>query len=213
MSTLDGPSAAFWDDRYRTADPGWGTQPNAVLRRLLDDLAPTPGDALDLGAGHGGDALWLAAAGWRVRAVDVARTALDRIDAAAAERGLADRVATEAHDLTATFPDGTFDLVTASYFQTPVKIDRDAILRRATDAVRRGGLLVVVDHGSFAPWSWRPDDHPGFPTPDELATSIGVDGAGAWELLVCAAPEREATGPDGEQAMVADTVVVARRTA
>lgn len=213
MTTIDGPSAEFWEERYRSTDTGWGTRPNVVLREVLEQLAPTPGDALDLGAGHGGDALWLAGLGWHVRAVDVARTALDRIDAGAAAGGVADRVTTEAHDLSATFPDGEFDLVTASYFQTPVQIDRDAVLRRAAGVVRRSGLLVVVDHGSFAPWSWRPDDHPGFPTPDELAASIGVRGAGEWEVLTCAAPEREATGPDGERATVADTVVVARRTA
>ena len=41
--------------------------------------ALTPGRALDLGAGEGGDALWLAGQGWRVTATDVSQTACDRI--------------------------------------------------------------------------------------------------------------------------------------
>ena len=38
----------------------------------------SPGVALDLGCGEGGDAIWLARQGWRVTAVDVSATALDR---------------------------------------------------------------------------------------------------------------------------------------
>jgi 2-polyprenyl-3-methyl-5-hydroxy-6-metoxy-1,4-benzoquinol methylase len=37
-----------------------------------------PGTALDLGCGEGGNAVWIAQQGWRVTAVDLSATALDR---------------------------------------------------------------------------------------------------------------------------------------
>ena len=41
-----------------------------------------PGRALDVGAGEGGDAIWLAQRGWHVVASDVSANGLDRVLAA-----------------------------------------------------------------------------------------------------------------------------------
>ena len=46
------------------------------------------GRALDVGAGEGGDAVWLAEQGWEVTANDISRRALDRVSAEAERRGL-----------------------------------------------------------------------------------------------------------------------------
>ena len=48
--------------------------PSAYLTATAGDLAP--GRALDAGCGHGAEALWLAARGWRVTAVDFSAPAL-----------------------------------------------------------------------------------------------------------------------------------------
>ena len=58
-----------WDARYAESDRLWSGEPNVVLAREVRDLPP--GRALDLGCGEGGDAIWLAARGRRVTAVDV----------------------------------------------------------------------------------------------------------------------------------------------
>ncbi len=126
--TAGTPSAQFWENHYRSVDPQWGTRPNAVLTDVVATLAPGPGTALDLGCGHGGDALWLASLGWQVTAVDVSTTALERVASAAATRGVAERVTTARHDLSRSFPDGAFDLVSACYFHTPVDVRRDQVL-------------------------------------------------------------------------------------
>ncbi|WP_329158182.1 methyltransferase domain-containing protein [Streptomyces anulatus] len=206
-------SAAFWENHYAGVDAQWGTRPNAVLAEVVTALAPAPGGggrALDLGCGHGGDALWLASLGWDVTAVDVSSNALGRVAAGAAAAGLTDRVHPSRHDLARTFPDGTFGLVTASYFHTPVEIPREQVLRRAVEAVAPGGLLVLVEHASLAPWSWR-DGHEDvrFPAPDDVLASLRLgDG---WRTELCHAPRRTATGPGGETATVTDNVVAVRR--
>ncbi|MFI9014987.1 class I SAM-dependent methyltransferase [Streptomyces griseus] len=210
-------SAAFWENHYAGVDPRWGTRPNAVLVEVVTALAPGPGGgdggarALDLGCGHGGDALWLASLGWDVTAVDVSSTALGRVAAGAAEAGLADRVHPVLHDLARTFPEGTFGLVTAGYFHTPVEIPREQVLRRAAEAVAPGGLLVLVEHASLAPWSWR-DGHEDvrFPAPDDVLASLRLDDG--WRTERCHAPRRTATGPGGETATVTDNVIAVRRS-
>jgi SAM-dependent methyltransferase len=192
------PSAEFWESHYRNSDPDWGTQPNVVLTDVVTAMAPRPGTALDLGCGHGGDAVWLASLGWRVTAVDVAATALERVASLATARNVADRVITERHDLARSFPDGTFDLVSACYFHTPIEIPRHDVLRRAASSVAPGGLLVIVEHASLAPWSWRHDDHVRFPTPQETLDSLGLNGD--WHPDRVEAPRRSARArrPDGD---------------
>ena len=76
-----------WEARYADSDRIWSGRPNATLVGLVGSL--TPGRALDLGAGEGADALWLASLGWRVTGLDLSETALGRARAAAAELRLA----------------------------------------------------------------------------------------------------------------------------
>jgi SAM-dependent methyltransferase len=203
-------SEEFWERHYRDADPAWGTRPNAVLTEVVTALAPRPGTALDLGCGHGGDALWLASLGWHVTAVDVAATAVERVTAAADAAGLSDRVAAVRHDLSQSFPDGTFDLVSACYFHTPVDIPRAEVLRRAAEAVAPGGLLLVVEHASVSPWSWQAGQEVHFPTPAETLASLRLDAG--WRVERLDAPQRSARGPQGQVATVTDNVIAVRAT-
>ncbi|MFE7332133.1 SAM-dependent methyltransferase [Streptomyces sp. NPDC057565] len=202
-------SADFWETHYTGLDAQWGTAPNQVLADLVTALAATPAKALDLGCGHGGDALWLASHGWNVTAVDVSATALSRVTAGAEALGLTDRVRTSRHDLARTFPDGSFDLVSACYFHTPIEIPRQQVLRQAAQAVAPGGLLIVVEHASVAPWSWQAGQGIRFPAPDEVLASLelGTD----WRTERCHAPRRIATGPQGQQSTVTENVIAVRR--
>lgn len=208
MSTTD--TTRFWDGVYAARPAATAPKPNARLVEAVADLPP--GDALDLGCGGGGDSLWLARRGWRVTAVDVSAVAVERLAALAHAHGLGDRIAAERHDLHDSFPDGGFDLVSAHYLHTPFDLDRAAVLRTAAHALRPGGRLLVVDHGSTAPWSWNQDPGARYPSPREVAAGIGLDPA-AWTVERADAPRRTATGPGGRTAEVTDHVLIIRRTA
>ncbi|WP_328770760.1 class I SAM-dependent methyltransferase [Streptomyces sp. NBC_00286] len=203
-------AVTFWDGVYAARSAAADPRPNVRLTETVTGLPP--GDVLDLGCGEGGDALWLAGRGWHVTAVDVSAVAIERLAGLAVSRGLGDRIAAARHDLRESFPDGEFDLVCAHYLHTPFDLDRASVLRAAAHALRPGGRLLVVDHGSTAPWSWNQDPDIRYPTPGEVAADIGLDPA-TWTVERADAPRRIATGPGGRTAEVTDHVLIIRRTA
>ncbi|MFF5652232.1 class I SAM-dependent methyltransferase [Streptomyces collinus] len=208
MSTTD--ALAFWDGVYAARSAADAPGPNARLTETVSDLPP--GQALDLGCGEGGDALWLACQGWHVIAVDISAVAVERLTALAGSHGLGDRVNAVRHDLQASFPQGGFDLVCAHYLHTPFGLDRSTVLRSASHVLRPGGRLLVVDHGSTAPWSWNQDPDIRYPSPREVAAGIGLDPE-TWTVERAEALHRVATGPDGRTAEVTDHVLLIHRVA
>ncbi|MEU6611996.1 class I SAM-dependent methyltransferase [Streptomyces shenzhenensis] len=209
QGAVDEDAELFWERLYRGRRTG-GARVNPLLAETAAPLRP--GAALDLGCGAGGDALWLARRGWHVTAVDISTTAVERVREHARDLGVADRVVTEQHDLARSFPAGRFDLVSAHYFHTPFALPRGHVLRTAARALRPGGLLLIVDHGSTAPWSWNQDPDIHYPTPDEIAAELDLDPA-HWSVLRADMPRRRATGPAGESATVIDNVLLVQATA
>src|SRR5690349_1181868 len=197
-----------WEQRYRERQQVWSGRVNARLPETVEPL--TPGRALDLGCGEGADAVWLAEHGWRVTAVDISQVALDRAAAAAATRGVGDRIDCQRHDLPESFPEGVFDLVSAQFLHSMVPLDRTRVLRLAAGAVGRGGTLLIVDHAAPPPWAARLDHHHVFPSAHEVVSSLELDDS-QWDHVRIAAVERDAVGPDGERATLTDNVMVLRR--
>ncbi|MCK5930351.1 MAG: NAD(P)/FAD-dependent oxidoreductase, partial [Nocardioides sp.] len=98
-----------WEQRYAGEDRMWSANPNGTLVKEVSGL--TPGRALDVGAGEGADALWLAEQGWRATATDISQNALDHVAAEAARRGL-DVTCLQADAVVAgAFGDEPYDLV------------------------------------------------------------------------------------------------------
>jgi SAM-dependent methyltransferase len=213
-STAPGPEATpeeterHWEQHYSSREQVWSGRPNPVLSRLVEPIAP--GHALDLGCGEGADAVWLAGRGWTVTAVDVSATALERARKLAADTGVEDRVHFERHDLTQTWPAGTFDLVSAQFLQSPLNFPRARVLRAAAHALAPGGLLLVVDHGSLPPWSPHRHEDVYLPTSQEVFDGIELDAAG-WQVELMDTPQRTVTDPDGRTADIVDNVLVVRR--
>ena len=167
-----GQAEQFWEGHYRRHDQVWSGRPNPVLVDVAESLPPEK--ALDLGRGEGGDAIWLAELGWRVTAVDVSSTALDRASTNAAKAGVEAGIDFQKHDLTHTFPPGDFDLVSAQYLQAPLEFPRERVLRAAARTVAPGGLMLIVDHGSVRPWAWNHDHdpHTRVATPAEVLAAL-----------------------------------------
>ncbi|MCC3775823.1 bifunctional 2-polyprenyl-6-hydroxyphenol methylase/3-demethylubiquinol 3-O-methyltransferase UbiG [Streptomyces sp. UNOB3_S3] len=199
--------AEYWERRYQERDRVWSGRANPVL---VDVVEPLPaGTALDLGCGEGADAVWLARHGWRVTAADVSATALERASGHAAGAGVADRIDFQRHDLARTLPDGSFDLVSAQFFQSNVELPRERILRAVAEKVAPGGLLLVVTHATVPPWSWHPHED-AVPTPQEELAALGL-ALDDWHTERLDAPARRVTGPEGQQATVTDNVIALRR--
>lgn len=196
-----------WEDRYAERERIWSGRVNAHLEAIAAPL--TPGRALDLGCGEGGDTLWLAEHGWQVTSVDISETALSRAAAEAVKRGLADRVAFVQTDLSEAFPEGTFDLISAQFLQSLVHLDRERIFVAAARAVAPGGVLIIVDHGAAPPWAKHVRDHV-FPTVEEVFATIDL-GERQWERVHVGTVEREAIGPDGQAGVLVDNLIVLRR--
>src|SRR5690606_9211450 len=132
---------------------------------------------------EGGDSVWLAQRGWTVTGVDVSQVALDRAAAHATELGLTDIVWAR-HDLAVTFPTGTFDLVSAQFFQSPIELPRVEVLRTAAASVAPGGRLLSISHAPFPPGSKHAHHDVVFPTPEEELEALDLDPNG-WEVERC----------------------------
>ncbi|WP_369207030.1 class I SAM-dependent methyltransferase [Streptomyces sp. PU-14G] len=202
--------AAFWEERYRSSERLWSGDPNPLLVREVDALEP--GSALDLGCGEGSDVLWLASRGWRATGVDISSTALERAAAHAAEAGLAERTVFEQHELGKTFPQGSFDLVSAQFLQSPVALDQDGALKRATEAVKPGGTLLVVMHAGWPSWM-EEHEYPFeavFPTLQGLLEMLALPPT--WRVETLETVERSLSSPDGRSGTRADHVWRLTRT-
>lgn len=194
----------FWEERYKAASPRTSGMPGMALRMFAGSL--TAGCALELGCGKGDDAVWLASRGWSVVAVEISRTALDYAAANADQAGVSDRITFEKHDLSQSFPEGQFDLVTASFLAA---YTREAVFRRAAISVAPRGHLLIIDHASRLPWSSAPPDRR-FPTTDETLAALALDEKD-WERVHVGTLERRASGPSDETATVRDNVIFLKR--
>jgi SAM-dependent methyltransferase len=177
--------------------------PNAHLTAEAAGLAP--GRALDAGCGHGSDAIWLAAHGWRVTAVDFSAAALAHARSAAEAAG-ADVAArldwVEADLATWTPPPGHYDLVACLYVHVAGSVEE--MVRRMGAGVAPGGTLLLVGH--------RPvDPATGAATPAAGQVQVSVEAAVAalhphrWEFVVAEDRPRAAAGTG------VDAVIRARR--
>ena len=201
-------TAEDWDRRYRDAarDHGlvWSPGPNRTVEELLTDR--TPGTAIDLGAGEGRHALWLASRGWTVTAVDFSRVALDQ--GRTLEGDGPGGVEWVAADVTAWGPPAPVDLVLVAYLHL-ASGPLTEVLGRLPDWVAPGGTLLVLGHDrdNLSQGVGGPQD------PDVLySPALLEEPARAANLHVERCERiRRPVEKDGRQAHAIDTVLLARR--
>jgi SAM-dependent methyltransferase len=134
--------AAGWDERYAAAALVWSAEPNRFVAAGLADLPA--GRALDLAAGEGRNAIWLAGRGWRVTAVDFSAVAIDKGRRLAAAQGV--EVEWVVADVLAYEPaPAGFDAVLIAYLHLP-PAHTERVFAAAARAVAPGGILFVVGH-------------------------------------------------------------------
>jgi SAM-dependent methyltransferase len=136
--------ARAWDERYAASELVWSGTPNQFVAEELAGLPP--GRALDLAAGEGRNALWLAGRGWQVTAVDFSQVGLDKGRALARRHGLDVRWVC-ADVLTYDPGAGSYDLSVLAYLQLTAAQRRTAV-RSAFGALRPGGTFLLVAHDS-----------------------------------------------------------------
>jgi 2-polyprenyl-3-methyl-5-hydroxy-6-metoxy-1,4-benzoquinol methylase len=170
-----------WEERYSGDEKIWSGNPNPQLVAEASGL--TPGTALDVGCGEGGDVIWLARQGWRVTGADFSANGLARAARHAEAAGVADRTDWWQVDARTFAADGrTFDLVT-THFLHPPDGGMVEVTRRLAAAVAPGGHLLVVGHA-----------------PSEVFTQLTASHRGAMFLAEDLLPGL----PDGFDALVVE---------
>lgn len=162
---------------------------------------------MDLGAGEGADAVWLARHGWLVTAVDFASAGLARGAKAAEDAGVSDRVTWIDADLTTWRPPEPFDLVSVQFLHGPSAF-RAGVHSSAWRAT--AGTLVIVGHDSrnAIEGNGGPPDPSLLYTAGDVLDTLGLSPESP-EVLVAEQRTRHAEDLDR---VALDCVVVLRRT-
>jgi SAM-dependent methyltransferase len=140
--------ANAWDERYGGRDLVWSSTPNVFVADIAGRLEP--GTALDVAAGEGRNAVWLAEQGWQVTAADFSPVAVQRTEQVARERlgDTAGAVRTVVADATGPAPREEsgrgYDLVLFSYLQLPRGPWARALAEGVAAAAPGGAVLVVL---------------------------------------------------------------------
>jgi SAM-dependent methyltransferase len=129
--------ASHWDERYKASERLWSATPNLFVEDRLKDKSP--GRGLDLAAGEGRNAVWLASLGWDTTAVDFSGVALGR----GAEQD--DEVEWVEADVLEWEPGASFDLILIAYLHL-VPPEFEQVVARSATWLEPGGELFMVGH-------------------------------------------------------------------
>jgi len=201
----------YWESHWRRAPErtaGQEIMVNPYLVRAMNGVSP--GVALDAGSGAGGEAIWLAHAGWDVTAVDISAEAQRRAVEREAQNPPVDLVEWVVADLDVWQPDRQFDLV-CTHYAHPAGPQLE-FYERISQWVTPGGMLLIVGH------LHNHDHHNGSdgdgPPPEASVRAADVvallDGEG-WSVLGAEELHRSIENGAGRAAELHDVVVSAVR--
>lgn len=123
----------------RTEGSSFGDPVKSV--KLLAEIMP-PGSVLDLGAGDGRNALYLARKGFEVKAVDLSEAGITKLSRLAKEAGLT--VQTEAADASVYVIDSDYDaFVVVLLFQFLNEQDSLRLMHEMKKYTKEGGMNVI----------------------------------------------------------------------
>ena len=228
-----------WDKRYAARHEAqaaagvlgdalvWSADPNALFVEQVAGLQPAR--ALDVACGEGRNAMWLAAQGWQVTAIDFSAVAIEKArqiaqrskESWAASGGSVDWVVDDVSSM--VLEPQSFDLVAVLFLHTD-PAERARWLDNVLAALKPGGTLIYVGHdpsnielGIGGPQD--PQLLPGAPELEEwLAEACGdfeIEFAGVVERRVDSdsghVPPAAMEGSEHETTAALDTLVRARK--
>jgi SAM-dependent methyltransferase len=191
--------AKAWDERYAAGDLVWSVEPNQFVAAECADLSP--GRALDLAAGKGRNAIWLAGLGWQVTAVDFSQAGLDKGRRLAGDLAV-DWVCADATTWTAA---PTYDLCVIAYLQL-VAAERSESVRRGFASLRPGGtfLLVAHDTTNLTDGTGGPQDASVLMTAEDVLGDLAGED---YEVAKAGRVERRVAVADGSSLTAYDALV------
>ena len=129
----------LWDERYSQVDYAFGKEPNTFLVSVARQIPP--GQVLCLGEGEGRNAVYLAALGYEVVAVDQSAVGLAKAQRLAAERGVA--IQTEVCDLSQwPIAPGAWQGIVSIFCHLPSALRRQ-VHHAVVAGLADGGLFVA----------------------------------------------------------------------
>lgn len=133
-------TSAFWNERYAASELVYGEEANSFLREMGERL-PRRGQALDIGAGEGRNALFLASLGLDVLAVDQSEIGMQKAARRAREQGLNLRTrAIELQDF--DLEANSLDVVSSIFVHLPAPL-RAKVHTRAQQWLKPGGVFIL----------------------------------------------------------------------
>lgn len=177
-------------------DPTGAATPTRPSSRKLRLSPPREysATALDIGAGEGADAMYLATHGYTVTALEPSEIASGRITCALTTEELRRRVTVRTEPFETAHLD-EYDLVTAFY---TLLRDAEETLTKLLGSIKPGGHLIIVHHDDITHMARRENaDVIAFLTPDRLHQIITTHYLDDYEVLTHGEFTRHVTGGMG----------------
>jgi len=157
---------SHWEERYRDQDvesmPWYHPHLDHDLAAVLAKLNITGGDLLDLGAGPGTQAIALAHRGFKVTAVDISPTAIEKAKQRAVREGV--KVDFRQDDIVKTELNGSYDYIfDRGCFHVLAPENRADYIMAMRKLLRKGGFLFLKTFsykqaGKGDPYRFHPGD-------------------------------------------------------
>lgn len=163
----------FYSENHVTFGKG---QPDSLIKSILEYR--TSGSVLELGAGDGRNALFLAEHGFLVKAQDISEVGVEKIRKQAQERNLI--IETEVSDLRTMTLDKSFDIIMCTFVLHHLSLDEaQRLIQQMRLRTNPGGLNAIAtftDNGDF--YRKNPDSDNFYPSENKLK-----DFYPDWEII------------------------------
>jgi cyclopropane fatty-acyl-phospholipid synthase-like methyltransferase len=138
------PQNGSFEEEYKANKNYWGTEPSKVISDKLGLMQP--GTILDIGAGDGRNALYLAAHEFDVTALDISQTGLDNLLGKARNQGVSNKITILCADFLNYTPDTSFDNIITNFTIHFVGEENiEPFLVKMTNFTKPGGVNIIDD--------------------------------------------------------------------